>query len=454
VQVGDEVWAVPDDAPHTAGRWQKVEKTFQNAPAALLSVHVAGLAQPIRATHHHPWYVANQGWTPTADLQPGDHLLSHDGRTAQVTDLFDNGETEPVYNLCVEDDHTYFVGDEASAVLVHNFSVKEQRLRHLWQQIVENPTNISPEVIRQLKALGGLIDIDPKTGYGISSSYTYVPFIAENGQTKYFVLARTYDPAIFPKWLGGKTTHYWEVVDVQDVFNIDYKAAHDAYNRNREVVRAKVSNVSFGAMATLVAAPYAAAKAIAAAPAAGVYYYNAATAVSEAYTHTRAAQLYTAVAAGQMLGGKEPQQALEDSLVVLAPRMLLDEFGFPSFRALVPVPSPKNANPKQPNLNSNDAVSDFGIYEVEVNGTLNKVGKADLNRVTQSSGLPTRLHQQVRKLEKQHGIGNVRGEVVEELGSTTTRAAKAAETARLQRIYDKTGAVPKGNEKSFKPKKD
>ena len=82
---------------------------------------------------------------------------------------------------------------------------------------------------------------------------------------------------------------------------------------------------------------------------------------------------------------------------------------------------------------------------------LYKVGKADLNRVTQISGQPTRLHQQVRKLEAQFGKGNVSGEVVEELGETTTAAAKAAETARLRDIVDATGKVPAGNVKSFKP---
>ena len=101
-------------------------------------------------------------------------------------------------------------------------------------------------------------------------------------------------------------------------------------------------------------------------------------------------------------------------------------------------------------LNSpNDAVSDLGIYDIEVNGTLHKVGKADLVRVTKSSGLPTRLHQQVRKLEKTHGKGNVQGQVAENLGQTTTRAAKAAENARIKSFVDRTGSAPIGNEKSY-----
>jgi RHS repeat-associated protein len=103
------------------------------------------------------------------------------------------------------------------------------------------------------------------------------------------------------------------------------------------------------------------------------------------------------------------------------------------------------------NLNANTATSNFGLYEIEVGGSLHKIGKADLGRVTQSSGLPTRLHQQVRKLEQVHGKGNVVGQVVQDLGQTTTAAAKAAETARLKAHHKATGVVPPGNQKSFKP---
>jgi len=116
-------------------------------------------------------------------------------------------------------------------------------------------------------------------------------------------------------------------------------------------------------------------------------------------------------------------------------------------------PAPGAQSAKKTNLNSNGATSNYGIYEIKVNGNLQdgKIGKADLNRVTQSSGLPTRLHQQVRKLEEIHGKGNVEGKVVEDLGQTTTAQAKAAETSRLQKNYDETGTVPEGNKKSFKP---
>ena len=103
------------------------------------------------------------------------------------------------------------------------------------------------------------------------------------------------------------------------------------------------------------------------------------------------------------------------------------------------------------NLNRNDAVAHFGLYEIRVNGALYKIGKADLGRITKSSGNPTRLHQQLRQLRKVFAKGNVDGIVVADLGRTTTLAAKQAEFARIKVFFDKVGIVPVGNRLSFKP---
>jgi hypothetical protein len=101
------------------------------------------------------------------------------------------------------------------------------------------------------------------------------------------------------------------------------------------------------------------------------------------------------------------------------------------------------------NLNSNAAVARFGIYEITVYGSPYKIGKAHLDRIT--AGLPTRLHQQVRKLQEVFGRDNVIGSVVDDLGKTTTKLAKDAEFARILKSLKETGFVPLGNWKSFKP---
>jgi hypothetical protein len=101
-------------------------------------------------------------------------------------------------------------------------------------------------------------------------------------------------------------------------------------------------------------------------------------------------------------------------------------------------------------LNRNSAKGHYGIYEIKIDGEVYKYGKADLGRVTQSSGDPTRLHQQLRKLRDTHS-GDVKGKVINDLGVTTTAQAKQVEKATIQNHYNVNKNVPPGNQKSFKP---
>ncbi|MEZ6143367.1 MAG: polymorphic toxin-type HINT domain-containing protein [Zavarzinella sp.] len=66
--------------------------------------------QIIRTTAEHPFYVKDQGWVPAKLLQPGDLLQSED-QYLPLEGVADSGEVETVYNFCISDYHTYFVGD-------------------------------------------------------------------------------------------------------------------------------------------------------------------------------------------------------------------------------------------------------------------------------------------------------------------------------------------------------
>ncbi|SDZ51886.1 RHS repeat domain-containing protein, partial [Pseudomonas salomonii] len=102
------------------------------------------------------------------------------------------------------------------------------------------------------------------------------------------------------------------------------------------------------------------------------------------------------------------------------------------------------------NLNTNGAQGNFGVYEIRIDGELHKYGKADMNRVTKSSGNPTRLHQQVEKLERLNPGKTIKGTILQS-GISTTEAAKTIETAKLDAHYKKTGGlIPEGNKKSYK----
>jgi hypothetical protein len=112
------------------------------------------------------------------------------------------------------------------------------------------------------------------------------------------------------------------------------------------------------------------------------------------------------------------------------------------------------------NKNSNKARGTFAIYEIFVNGTLRKVGKAAANaeRLTKK-GIPSRLASQLRRLERIYGQKNVKGEVVETLKNSSTRLAKVRESARIaKRVAENTAAgkvgknaIPHGHRRSYRP---
>lgn len=104
--------------------------------------------------------------------------------------------------------------------------------------------------------------------------------------------------------------------------------------------------------------------------------------------------------------------------------------------------------------NSNEAVGNYGIYEILIQDKTYKIGKADLDRITKLSGDPTRLHQQLRILAEKYGMENVEKLMLEELFDVSTAFAKEVEQEYLQTYYENTGEVPEGNKKSFKPKQN
>jgi hypothetical protein len=90
----------------------------------VLNLHVGG--RLIGTTAEHPFYVADRGWLPAAELRIGDWVVAERGDPIRVEGIADSGRVETVYNLEVEDDHTYFVGEESwgFAVWAHNAYAK------------------------------------------------------------------------------------------------------------------------------------------------------------------------------------------------------------------------------------------------------------------------------------------------------------------------------------------
>jgi hypothetical protein len=84
----------------------------------------------IRATTEHPFYVYGRGWTPLQEIRPGEWLRGMDG-WVEAGKVEHTGKWETVYNLEIEDDHTYFVGAEdwGFSVWAHNMCSPEELVK-------------------------------------------------------------------------------------------------------------------------------------------------------------------------------------------------------------------------------------------------------------------------------------------------------------------------------------
>ena len=75
----------------------------------------------ITATDEHPFWVPDlKKWVPAGQLQPGAWLQTSAGTYVQITAVAHRTSTTAVYNLTVDDLHTYHVVAGDRAVLVHN----------------------------------------------------------------------------------------------------------------------------------------------------------------------------------------------------------------------------------------------------------------------------------------------------------------------------------------------
>lgn len=122
VGVGDLVKAT--DPASGRLRARQVTDTFKHETQRLVDITVADGGK-LASTTGHKFYVVDRGWTLVSDLRVGDRLRTPDGSVRAVTALHDRSGLAPrtVYDLTVEDLHTFFVLAGAAPVLVHNCKV-------------------------------------------------------------------------------------------------------------------------------------------------------------------------------------------------------------------------------------------------------------------------------------------------------------------------------------------
>ncbi len=131
-RVGDWVLSRSEDDPEGPLVAKRVVNVFHNY-SPLLEIHLGG--QVIRTTAEHPFWVVGRGWVAGHQIVPGDLLLGADGEQTAVEAI--DGPKEPalVYNLEIEEYHTYWVGSGpwGFSVWSHNLDCSEWAAAHMQQ---------------------------------------------------------------------------------------------------------------------------------------------------------------------------------------------------------------------------------------------------------------------------------------------------------------------------------
>ncbi|WP_433517715.1 polymorphic toxin-type HINT domain-containing protein [Nonomuraea sp. CA-143628] len=122
VKVGDEVWATNPETGQAGAR--KVTAVHRNVDTEMADVAVQsddGMPSTLHTTMEHPfWDGAHKMWVDAGDLHPEDTLQTADGRPAEVVKVRTFDSVRLMYNLSVDDLHTYYVLAGTAPILVHN----------------------------------------------------------------------------------------------------------------------------------------------------------------------------------------------------------------------------------------------------------------------------------------------------------------------------------------------
>jgi RHS repeat-associated protein len=123
VKVGDEVKATDPATGRTATK--RVTGLHLNLDTELADVTVTGgrgNTSTVHTTQHHLFWNRTAGtWTTAAALRPGEQLVTPDG-VATVVSVRSFTSAHPMYDLTVQDIHTFYVNAGKTPVLVHNCS--------------------------------------------------------------------------------------------------------------------------------------------------------------------------------------------------------------------------------------------------------------------------------------------------------------------------------------------
>lgn len=117
VSVGDLVLSRHEKTGEVAAK--SVRRTFIHHDKSTLVLQLGN--ELIETTREHPFYVEGKGFVPAGQLLLCNSIVTRAGPAVALSTIERTGTRKTVYNLEVEDFHTYFVGN--SALWVHNLCI-------------------------------------------------------------------------------------------------------------------------------------------------------------------------------------------------------------------------------------------------------------------------------------------------------------------------------------------
>jgi len=114
LKLGDVVWAYNEDTGEVGS--YPITAIFEHLDPVIVELTIDG--ETITTTPEHPFYTEDRGWIGAGDLVIGEEIRSLDGGYGAVTAVEIVSVQQWMYNLTVDEAHTFFVGDEGW--LVHN----------------------------------------------------------------------------------------------------------------------------------------------------------------------------------------------------------------------------------------------------------------------------------------------------------------------------------------------
>jgi hypothetical protein len=127
LKIGDTVIATDPETGVTAERAvTAVHLNLDTDLAVVTVVDADGDVSTINTTQHHPfWNVTDSTWTDVIDLDAGDRLRSTDGSLLTVVSVRAFAGEQWMWDLTVDDIHTFYVANGDEPVLVHNCSLDD-----------------------------------------------------------------------------------------------------------------------------------------------------------------------------------------------------------------------------------------------------------------------------------------------------------------------------------------